>query len=67
MIYNNIIREYDVPYHVRVSIDLDIFVGHWYTIRQSFQKVNFFLYMYICIYFFEFSRITKIYKINKNT
>ena len=25
------IREYDVEYHVRVSIDLDIFVGHWYT------------------------------------
>ncbi|ESO90687.1 hypothetical protein LOTGIDRAFT_217825 [Lottia gigantea] len=27
------IREYDVPYHVRVSIDKEIFVGHWYTIR----------------------------------
>ena len=26
-------REYDVPYHVRVSIDLKIFVGHWYTVR----------------------------------
>ena len=23
------IREYDVPFHVRVSIDLDIFVAHW--------------------------------------
>ncbi|XP_076438241.1 DNA polymerase epsilon catalytic subunit A-like [Babylonia areolata] len=26
------IREYDVPYHVRVSIDLKIFVGHWYSV-----------------------------------
>ena len=27
------IREHDVPYHVRVSIDLKIFVGHWYSVR----------------------------------
>ena len=27
------LREYDVPYHVRVSIDLKIFVGHWYAVR----------------------------------
>uniref|UniRef100_A0A4W3JDP1 DNA polymerase epsilon catalytic subunit n=1 Tax=Callorhinchus milii TaxID=7868 RepID=A0A4W3JDP1_CALMI len=27
------IREYDVPYHVRVSIDLKIHVAHWYNIR----------------------------------
>ncbi|GAB6019923.1 hypothetical protein CHUAL_001454 [Chamberlinius hualienensis] len=27
------IREYDVPYHVRVSIDLKIFVAHWYAVR----------------------------------
>ncbi|XP_048412228.2 DNA polymerase epsilon catalytic subunit A isoform X2 [Stegostoma tigrinum] len=27
------IREYDVPYHVRVSIDLKIQVAHWYNIR----------------------------------
>ncbi|XP_064470762.1 DNA polymerase epsilon catalytic subunit A-like [Ornithodoros turicata] len=27
------IREYDVPYHVRVSIDLKIFVGLWYSVR----------------------------------
>ncbi|XP_052824360.1 DNA polymerase epsilon catalytic subunit A-like [Octopus bimaculoides] len=27
------IREHDVPYHVRVSIDLKIFVGHWYTVQ----------------------------------
>lgn len=26
------IREYDVPYHVRVSIDLDVRVGKWYTV-----------------------------------
>ncbi|XP_076064206.1 DNA polymerase epsilon catalytic subunit 1 [Oratosquilla oratoria] len=26
------IREYDVPYHVRVSIDLKIFVGLWYSV-----------------------------------
>ncbi|XP_037918811.1 DNA polymerase epsilon catalytic subunit 1 [Hermetia illucens] len=27
------IREHDVPYHVRVSIDLKIFCGLWYNIR----------------------------------
>ncbi|BFZ25729.1 hypothetical protein BsWGS_28768 [Bradybaena similaris] len=27
------LREYDVPYHVRVSIDLKIFVGHWYSVK----------------------------------
>ncbi|XP_023244243.1 DNA polymerase epsilon catalytic subunit A-like [Centruroides sculpturatus] len=27
------IREYDVPYHIRVSIDKKIFVGHWYSVR----------------------------------
>jgi DNA polymerase epsilon subunit 1 len=27
------IREHDVPYHVRVSIDLQIFCGLWYNIR----------------------------------
>ncbi|KAG1689536.1 DNA polymerase epsilon catalytic subunit A [Nymphon striatum] len=27
------IREYDVPYHVRVSIDLKIFIGHWYAVK----------------------------------
>ncbi|XP_044265120.1 DNA polymerase epsilon catalytic subunit 1 isoform X2 [Tribolium madens] len=27
------IREYDVPYHVRVSIDLKIFCGLWYTVK----------------------------------
>ena len=29
------IREYDVPYHVRVSIDLQIFCGLWYFIRGN--------------------------------
>ncbi|KAL5628387.1 hypothetical protein BROUX41_003135 [Berkeleyomyces rouxiae] len=29
------IREYDVPYHVRVMIDLDIRVGRWYFIEFS--------------------------------
>ena len=27
------IREYDVPYHVRVAIDNKINVGHWYHVR----------------------------------
>ena len=27
------IREYDVPYHVRVAIDNKINVGHWYNVR----------------------------------
>lgn len=26
-------REYDVPYHIRLSIDLKIHVAHWYNIR----------------------------------
>ncbi|RZF46596.1 hypothetical protein LSTR_LSTR002928 [Laodelphax striatellus] len=28
------IREYDVPYHVRVSIDRKIFVGSWYNVKD---------------------------------
>ena len=31
------IREWDVPYHVRVTIDMDIFVGHWYTVKWTSQ------------------------------
>lgn len=27
------VREHDVPYHVRVSVDLGIFCGQWYNIR----------------------------------
>ncbi|NP_035262.2 DNA polymerase epsilon catalytic subunit A [Mus musculus] len=26
-------REYDVPYHIRLSIDLRIHVAHWYNVR----------------------------------
>ena len=26
-------REYDVPHHVRVSIDMKIFVGAWYSVK----------------------------------
>lgn len=29
------IREYDVPYHVRVAIDKDIRVGKWYTVESK--------------------------------
>lgn len=36
-------REYDVPYHVRVSIDRKIFVGLWYSVKlvvgQSYSPV----------------------------
>ncbi|XP_048486026.1 DNA polymerase epsilon catalytic subunit 1 [Plutella xylostella] len=28
------IREHDVPYHVRVSIDVGIFCGTWYTVKS---------------------------------
>lgn len=27
------LSEYDVPYHVRVSIDLKLFVGLWYSVK----------------------------------
>ncbi|MCJ1311394.1 DNA polymerase epsilon catalytic subunit [Agyrium rufum] len=29
------IREYDVPYHVRVAIDLDVRIGKWYTVEAK--------------------------------
>ena len=29
------IREYDVPYHVRVMIDMDIRVGAWYKVSRA--------------------------------
>jgi DNA polymerase epsilon subunit 1 len=29
------IREYDIPYYVRVAIDLDIRVGLWYTVKAQ--------------------------------
>ncbi|XP_018496572.1 DNA polymerase epsilon catalytic subunit A [Galendromus occidentalis] len=31
-------REHDVPYHVRVSIDLKLFVGLWYTVKVQHSK-----------------------------
>ena len=34
------IREYDVPYHVRVTIDLDIRLGKWYTIDAKHGQVS---------------------------
>jgi len=34
------IREYDVPYHVRVSIDKDIRVGKWYTVEAKHGVVS---------------------------
>ena len=34
------IREYDVPYHVRVAIDNDIRVGKWYNVEAKHGKVK---------------------------
>ena len=34
------IREYDVPYHVRVAIDLDIRIGKWYTIEAKHGRIK---------------------------
>ena len=34
-------REYDVPYHVRVAIDTDLRAGHWFTVSN---KVRLFSY-----------------------
>ncbi|EXJ93729.1 DNA polymerase epsilon catalytic subunit A [Capronia coronata CBS 617.96] len=34
------IREYDVPYHVRVAIDKDIRVGKWYTVEAKHGSVS---------------------------
>ncbi|KAJ9620841.1 DNA polymerase epsilon catalytic subunit [Taxawa tesnikishii (nom. ined.)] len=34
------IREYDVPYHVRVAIDLDIRIGKWYTVEAKHGIVS---------------------------
>lgn len=27
-------REYDVPHHVRVSIDMKVFCGRWYSVKS---------------------------------
>lgn len=34
------VLEYDVPYHVRVAIDLDIRVGKWYTVEAKAGRVE---------------------------
>lgn len=34
------IREYDVPYHVRVAIDKDIRIGKWYTVEAKHGHVS---------------------------
>ncbi|KAL9121719.1 MAG: hypothetical protein Q9187_001726, partial [Circinaria calcarea] len=34
------IREYDVPYHVRVAIDRDIRIGKWYTVEAKHGIIN---------------------------
>ena len=34
------VREYDVPYHVRVAIDKDIRIGKWYTVEAKHGHVN---------------------------
>ncbi|KAK9478531.1 hypothetical protein V1514DRAFT_330928 [Lipomyces japonicus] len=34
------VREYDVPYHVRVSIDMDIRIGKWYTVDANSGKIT---------------------------
>ncbi|KOS17810.1 DNA polymerase epsilon catalytic subunit A [Escovopsis weberi] len=36
------IREYDVPYHVRVMIDLDIRVGTWYFVEAKHGVTKFY-------------------------
>ena len=34
------IREYDVPYHVRVTIDKDIRIGKWYTVEAKHGHIT---------------------------
>lgn len=34
------IREYDVPYHVRVAIDLDVRIGKWYNVEAKHGHVS---------------------------
>ncbi|KIX02214.1 DNA polymerase epsilon catalytic subunit A [Rhinocladiella mackenziei CBS 650.93] len=34
------IREFDVPYHVRVTIDKDIRIGKWYTVEAKHGSVS---------------------------
>ncbi|KAL5120346.1 DNA polymerase epsilon catalytic subunit [Pleosporales sp. CAS-2024a] len=34
------IREYDVPYHVRVAIDKDVRIGNWYTVEAKHGVIS---------------------------
>ena len=34
------IREYDVPYHVRVTIDKDIRIGKWYIVEANHGRIS---------------------------
>ena len=34
------IREYDVPYHVRVAIDMDVRVGKWYNVDAKHGRIT---------------------------
>ena len=34
------IREYDVPYHVRLAIDKNIRIGKWYTVEAKYGVTN---------------------------
>ncbi|KAH3960225.1 DNA polymerase epsilon catalytic subunit [Parastagonospora nodorum] len=34
------IREYDVPYHVRVAIDMDVRIGNWYTVDAKHGVIS---------------------------
>ncbi|PVH92667.1 DUF1744-domain-containing protein [Periconia macrospinosa] len=34
------IREYDVPYHVRVAIDKDVRIGKWYTVEAKHGHIS---------------------------
>ena len=34
------IREYDVPYYLRVAIDMDLRVGHWYTVKATHGHIS---------------------------
>lgn len=34
------IREYDVPYHVRVAIDMDVRIGKWYNVEAKHGHVS---------------------------
>ncbi len=29
------VREYDVPYHMRFQIDMDVRCGHWFTVTAK--------------------------------